>query len=304
MISKGNLAIPDELLDKSFFPNVKTEVKPFEDILRVTPTLLEWYRENVNLGRKNFMADLSDALRIALLADRGGVYLGNLIHIVFPSSKVYYQGNTYNTILSYIDTDMISLKPMASIPMNSLGKQMATADKKGKVPLLNGAALIFEKNNSFITACINKFNESYNPKKFGSVGPELLWNVYNDLTKKIDLKSLPTILENHVFYPIKFKSHALKAFFGNIAPVHVPWFHPQTVGVHFWGHLSTRFEISPESKGGKILSKCSDVSFLTTLTAPDYGPRFWPRFNHSSFFEKEKKIRHSLRRSPVPISLE
>ena len=76
LISKGQLAIPDELLDRSYFPNIKTEIISFEDILKETPQLLSWYRENVNQGRKNFMADLSDALRIALLATRGGAYLG------------------------------------------------------------------------------------------------------------------------------------------------------------------------------------------------------------------------------------
>lgn len=186
------------------------------------------------------------------------------------------------------DTDMISLKSLSSIPMNSLGKQMATADKKGKVPLLNGAALLFEKNHPFIIECINKFNESYSPKKFGTVGPELLWKVYNEIANRGGATSLPTILENYIFYPIKFKSHALKAFFVNKAPANLPWFHHHTVGVHFWGHLSTRFEISPNSKGGKILDKCSDLAFLSNLTASDYGPRFWPRFNQRPFDNKTR----------------
>ena len=74
--------------------NVKNEVVSFVDMLETTPTLIEWYRDNHNLGRKFFKADLSDALRFAILSSRGGVYL---------------------------DTDMISIKPISYAPMNSLG---------------------------------------------------------------------------------------------------------------------------------------------------------------------------------------
>ncbi len=74
--------------------NVKNEVISFIDMLQTTPTLIQWYNDNYKLDRKFFKADLSDALRFALVSSRGGVYL---------------------------DTDMISIKPISYAPMNSLG---------------------------------------------------------------------------------------------------------------------------------------------------------------------------------------
>ena len=141
-------------------------------------------------------------------------------------------------------------------------------DRKGKVPFLNGAAMIFEANNSFITECILKFNEMYNPKRFGTVGPELLWKTYQYINNSnSDSPILPHILESKVFYPVRFRSHTLKTFFAKVAPSNqLPWFDEDTIGVHFWGHLSTRFDIMKESKGGSIIENCDNVEFLKSLT--------------------------------------
>ena len=148
LLSQAPLSLTDSLLNASVFNNIRNEVIPFQDILKETPSLLQWYLENEKLDRKNFKADLSDALRFAIIANRGGVYL---------------------------DTDMISLKPFSYVPVNSIGKQLLSADRKGKVPLVNGAAMFFQKGNRYINECIRRFSEAYNPKKFGTVGPELLW---------------------------------------------------------------------------------------------------------------------------------
>ena len=128
--------------------------------------------------------------------------------------------------------------------------------------------MIFEKNNSFIRECIHKFTDMYNPKRFGTVGPELLWKTYQDLNAS-DSNSpmLPHILESKVFYPVRFRSHTLRSFFAKVAPQNqLPWFDTATIGVHFWGHLSTRFNIMKESKGGSILENCDDIEFLKSLT--------------------------------------
>ena len=74
--------------------NVNNEVISFVDMLQTTPSLIKWYNDNHQLDRKFFKADLSDALRFAIVSSRGGVYF---------------------------DTDMISIKPIAYAPMNSLG---------------------------------------------------------------------------------------------------------------------------------------------------------------------------------------
>ena len=77
----------------------------------------------------------------------------------------------------------------------------------------------------------------------------------------------PILLESNVFYPVKFRSHTLKAFFVTAAVSPPPWFPETTVAVHFWSHLSRKFNIEPLSKGGTILSSCANVSFLGSLTS-------------------------------------
>ena len=80
--------------DIQVLSNVNNEVISFVDMLQTTPSLIKWYNDNHQLDRKFFKADLSDALRFAIVSSRGGVYF---------------------------DTDMISIKPIAYAPMNSLG---------------------------------------------------------------------------------------------------------------------------------------------------------------------------------------
>ena len=91
LLSPGAMSLSSDITS---LPNVKNEVITFVDTLQTTPSLIQWYKDNHNLDRKFFKADLSDALRFAIVSLRGGVYL---------------------------DTDMISLKPISYAPMNSLG---------------------------------------------------------------------------------------------------------------------------------------------------------------------------------------
>ena len=76
LLSQTKLKLPDIFVNVSLYKNIKNEIVLFEDMLKSTEKLFKWYKENVNEGRKNFKADLSDALRFALLYTRGGAYLG------------------------------------------------------------------------------------------------------------------------------------------------------------------------------------------------------------------------------------
>jgi hypothetical protein len=76
LLSQTKLKLPDIFLNVSLYKNVKNEIVLFEDMLKSNEKLFKWYKENINEARKNFKADLSDALRFALLFTRGGAYLG------------------------------------------------------------------------------------------------------------------------------------------------------------------------------------------------------------------------------------
>ena len=178
-----------------------------ESILSNTP-LLAWYQHASQDPRKFFNADVSDAIRTALMYTRGGVYF---------------------------DLDMISLRPLDSLPVNSLGQQLDKLDRKGKVPFINGAAMIFEKHNPFMQRVMSKFASAHQPKKFGSVGPDLLWSVFRQMINESEdsasgtsLSKAPlVILPKAVFYPIKFRAGPLKHHFSKEAS-RLPWFPPET----------------------------------------------------------------------------
>ena len=142
--------------------NVVSEVASFDDILIDTP-LYDWYHNVARKDDKNFKADLSDALRTAIMWKRGG---------------------------AYFDADVISVKPLLTgqhaVPINSLGKQLAGMDKKGRVPYVNGAVMVFEAKNPYIEEVMNSFTLSYRHDKFGTVGPDLLWSVYKRFSNHSD----------------------------------------------------------------------------------------------------------------------
>ena len=94
---------------------------------------------------------------------------------------------------------MILLKPLSTVHINTIGKQLVSSDKKGKVPFVNGAAMLFEQKNSYISECINDFYDSYDPKKFGSVGPDLLWNTYKRINNSDSFKGFFFLVDNSIY---------------------------------------------------------------------------------------------------------
>lgn len=189
---------------------VLNRVEPHEITLQDTP-LAYWYNTILQRDAKHAKADLSDALRLALMWKYGGVYL---------------------------DTDVISLQPLSLLPPNSLGKQMYGPDKKNRIPYVNGAVLVFSSSNEFVGTAMAQFGANYDATVFASVGPNLLWRVYQQMnntlhkensTRKWKKNALPTLVEKDVLYPIKFKSSALKNWFSNKAS-RKPWFPSTTVG--------------------------------------------------------------------------
>ena len=242
-----------------------------KDLFKNTP-LEQWYHKAKESKTKYFNADLSDAIRTALMWNYGGVYF---------------------------DLDMLSLNTISNLPLNSMGKQLQSEDKKGRVPLLNGAAMIFQDHHPFIDKIINEFNYYWNPKKFGSVGPDLLWGVYKEMRESVigrnsnnkDLRSigdtsdnnnnnisatnpkdLPILLPKEVFYPIKFRSGPLKLYFSIPAPKK-PWFPSDTIAVHLWSQLTSKMQVLPASRGGQIVNNCNSTEFLRDVVSKNNNRR-------------------------------
>ena len=124
--------------------------------------LLSWQEKASLRNGKFYKADLSDAVRTAVMWKFGGVYY---------------------------DLDMISVQSVASVPVNSIGQQLAGEDRRGKVPFLNGAAMVFEPQHPFMSRVLEAFNEKWNPARFGSVGPDLLWDIYKTMRAEGELGS-------------------------------------------------------------------------------------------------------------------
>jgi len=220
------------------------------EALQGTP-LLAWYEEAAKARGKYFKADLSDALRTAIMYLHGGVYF---------------------------DLDMISLTSVSALPANALGQQLEGLDKRGRVPFINGAGMIFDARHPFMERVMNDFHKSWDVKTFGTVGPDLLWDTYEAMRAEVNATSatssisgsridtLPTLLGKAVFYPIKFKSSALRNFFARPAG-RLPWYPSDTVAVHLWSHLISRMDVLPTSKGGALIANCTDTAFIRKTRA-------------------------------------
>jgi len=220
--------------------NLYFHVTTTAELLTDTP-LLSWYKKAKKRNGKFLKADLSDAWRTALIYKFGGVYF---------------------------DLDMLSLASIDNVPSNAMGQQLEGVDKKDVVPFVNGAALIFDPQHPFMERVMKDFEAMWNPKIFGTVGPDLLWETYQNMKSEAITQMsiryiLPTVLPKAVFYPIKFKAHPLKVWFARPAPP-LPWFSSETVAVHLWSHLTSKFTITNDSRGGQLLAKCNDVSFLSS----------------------------------------
>ncbi|CAG0923338.1 unnamed protein product [Notodromas monacha] len=105
--------------------------------------LLPWLSKNL-LDKSPFKtAQSSNALRYATLFKYGGLYL---------------------------DTDVIVMRPMDDL-VNAVGLYATNG--------INNAVMAFEKHHPYIEACLKDVSAKFNPKKWGSNGPDLLTRVIN-----------------------------------------------------------------------------------------------------------------------------
>ena len=92
----------------------------------------------------------------------------NLLRLLF----LYKQGGVY------LDTDMILVRSLDSLEMNSIGFQ----DSSNK-SALNNAFMIFEKDHSYLKSCLVEFAKTFDGNKWGRNGPHLLTRIWKRLYK-------------------------------------------------------------------------------------------------------------------------
>ena len=102
-----------------------------------------------------------------------------------------------------MDTDVIIVRPVVSLPMNVMGWQdphNASA---------NGAFMMVEKGNPFLRACLKEFAEHYSSTLWAYNGPGLLTRVWSlSFRNSSDIH----ILHSHAFYMFHYKDVKEKCF--------------------------------------------------------------------------------------------
>uniref|UniRef100_T1J5G6 Alpha 1,4-glycosyltransferase domain-containing protein n=1 Tax=Strigamia maritima TaxID=126957 RepID=T1J5G6_STRMM len=130
----------DSVIEISKIPNVTTQLTTAEDILDNTP-LSQWYSRGDYKNGPYEITHLSDAMRLALLWKRGGIYM---------------------------DTDIWSVKGISNMSNN-----IAREDDRH----VNGAVMIFDKHHPFLYDCMVQFVLGYKRDQFIAQGPGLLTKV-------------------------------------------------------------------------------------------------------------------------------
>eukprot|EP00062_Callorhinchus_milii_P000395 gi/632934356/ref/XP_007909060.1/ PREDICTED: lactosylceramide 4-alpha-galactosyltransferase-like [Callorhinchus milii] len=161
-----------------------------------------WYQQ-VNPYRQQYWIHvLSDACRLAVLWKYGGIYL---------------------------DTDIISLKPLQFTNFICAEGYMTA----------NGAALGFQDHHQFMWDCMEDYVINYNGQIWGQQGPHLIsrvlkhWCQSDNLGKFLDLQCNGiSYLSPRYFYPIKYTEW--QRFFQPWNKNDIESFFSDTKGVHIW----------------------------------------------------------------------
>jgi hypothetical protein len=127
----------------------------------------------------------TDLIRLLIMEKYGGVYMDTDMHIIKPFPK------SLRNVLAYQDR----LTPKRAL-------------KLALVRMVNGAVMIFEKDNMFlrelVTEAMNRLIYQYNADEWGILGPQLLSDTWRTHEKKKKHDQRVQILDNTVFYPYNF----------------------------------------------------------------------------------------------------
>lgn len=141
----------------------------------------------------------------------------------------------------YMDTDVILVQPLNSLKTNTLGWQDSFHES------LNGAVLIFEKNNIFMKYCLMEFAENYNGQSWDSNGPLLLtriWQLWNLVNPGVD--DVVQVLDNRIFYMIEWTKIKQECFFdtdGGVFDANLRVLKSEAYAVHLNSRITGYFGI-------------------------------------------------------------
>jgi hypothetical protein len=140
-------------------PNAHIVRFTYDSIFKGT-ALQAWYAANKSV---QFLSNLSDGLRLAVLFKFGGVYL---------------------------DMDVVSLQPLigplSRIPPNSVGIQdndgggdtLSANDDCHHDSFLNGGTMVFEAGNAFVGKLVHEFAQNFSKSCRACNGPKLISRVW------------------------------------------------------------------------------------------------------------------------------
>ncbi|KAK8765078.1 hypothetical protein V5799_032318 [Amblyomma americanum] len=152
---------------------------PFADVLRAIPNVVvstitpleefqgtplePWYRSGV-LNRSAYPVEhLADALRLAVIYKRGGVYL---------------------------DSDVVMLRPLDMLPSFVSQSPAISAPRLEKGDSVSNGFLAFHRGEPFLLELMNRVVKAYIPQAWASIGPLLLRSVTLEYCGKRSVKEL------------------------------------------------------------------------------------------------------------------
>jgi len=203
-------------------------------------------RRNLTTGPYH-LNNRANALRLALLYKRGGAYL---------------------------DTDMVSLRPLSHLPCEALGAQstvFSAARNMTVATKMNTAAMVFNAKSPYLLKCMKSFVADFQPYTWAYQGPHLVSRLYFRNYESAEGVRDVLVLRKEVFYPVGVDTNKqVKPFF--VSPASHDFkqagFDDPTVSVHLWNKHSTSWlklgaigrrggwVMHPESQAALVLHAC------------------------------------------------
>ena len=159
---------------------------------------------------------------------------------------LYKQGGVY------MDTDMIVVRPLTSLPMNVMGYV--------KPQKINGAFLMYEKGNSFLGECLKEFAKTYRGDIWGWNGPLLITRMWKQWDNRTD-RVLPHVVDREHFYLFSVTKQLINITFtvtsGEYYDKKMELLKTKAYCVHLFSKITGNFGIN-----GNILKKGTIGSYL------------------------------------------
>jgi len=159
-----------------------------------------------------YYAHLSDAVRLAVLYKKGGVYF---------------------------DTDVVIVNSMDNV------KNAVAWEREDSIC---NAVMAFDKQNPYLHDVLRRFNDNYNKNEWGANGPELLTKIYRDKYSTGQSDSVH-VLKRSAFYIIKWTdvTSAFKNQRKSEQQRDLQIIKNKSFAVHLWNSRSHDLVVYPES---------------------------------------------------------